>query len=210
MTPAPAGPVIGLLLAAGAGTRLGRPKALVTDRDGRSWLGRAVDALRDGGVDASYVVLGAEAEHVQRQLTSETRGRASVTIIGAADWADGMGASLRAGLGAVIADQPAAGAVIVMLVDTPGVGAAVVRRLINLGAPGVLARASYDGVPGHPVLLGRDHWHGALDVAHADRGARDYLKSRSVRLVECGDIGSGEDVDTAHALGEWLAMGDPD
>ena len=59
-----------------------------------------------------------------------------------------------------------------------------------------LARAAYDGVPGHPVLLGRDHWAGVNAAATGDRGARDYLATADVVLVECGDLASGRDVDS--------------
>ena len=59
-----------------------------------------------------------------------------------------------------------------------------------------LARAAYDGVPGHPVLLGRDHWAGVAAAATGDRGARDYLAAADVVLVECGDLASGRDVDS--------------
>ena len=63
-------------------------------------------------------------------------------------------------------------------------------------SPHVLARASYDGVPGHPVLFGRDHWPGVLEIAHGDRGARDYLAGREVELIESGDLATGHDVDS--------------
>jgi CTP:molybdopterin cytidylyltransferase MocA len=64
------------------------------------------------------------------------------------------------------------------------------------GDPAAVARAAYDGVPGHPVLLGRDHWAGVLASAAGDRGARDYLATRPVVLVECGDLATGRDQDT--------------
>jgi CTP:molybdopterin cytidylyltransferase MocA len=50
-------------------------------------------------------------------------------------------------------------------------------------------------VPGHPVLLGRDHWAGVVETSTGDRGARDYLASHEVALVECGDLATGADVD---------------
>jgi len=77
----------------------------------------------------------------------------------------------------------------------------VVDRLIVAadasGTPGsaALVRASYDGRPGHPVLLGRDHWAGVIETAVGDRGARAYLGAREVILVECADLASGRDVD---------------
>ena len=65
----------------------------------------------------------------------------------------------------------------------------VVRRVLAVGVrPDVLARATYDGRPGHPVLLGRDHWSGVIDEAAGDRGARSYLAGHDVDAVECGDL----------------------
>ncbi len=198
--------VAGLLLAAGAGRRLGlgRPKALVTGGDGSSWLERSVEVLRAGGATPVYVVVGADAEAVQAAVP------AWCLTVEAPDWHQGMGASLRSGLTAVTTGSPMAEAVMVMLVDTPGVSADVVRRLQGRAAPDVVARAAYAGVPGHPVLLGRKHWPGVLDTAAGDQGARGYLRSVEVELVECADLGSGADIDTAEALGEWLRMGNPD
>ena len=59
-----------------------------------------------------------------------------------------------------------------------------------------LWRAAYAAVPGHPVLIGRDHWAGVATSATGDRGARDYLATNQPLLVECGDLASGRDVDT--------------
>ncbi len=100
-------------------------------------------------------------------------------------------------------DAPAeVSAVLVSLVDLPDVDEVVVRRV--LGAAGedhaALARASYDGVAGHPVLIGRSHWAGVVEVVAGDRGARDYLRGREVRLVECSDLATGRDVDTPDQL----------
>lgn len=174
----------GLLLAAGAGRRMGRPKALVDD-----WLVRSLGVLADGGCESLTVVLGAAAD--------EARGRvpAGVDVVVADDWASGMGASLAAGLAAL--DGTAAGAALVHLVDLPDVGADVVARL--LATPydaATLRRAAYDDRAGHPVLLGRDHWDGVRAAASGDRGARDYLRVREVEQVECGDLAGGIDVDS--------------
>lgn len=135
------------------------------------------------------VVLGAAAEDAVTLLPP-----GPVTTVVAPDWAEGMSASLRAGLRALAAT--AAEAAVVTLVDLPDVGADVVRRVVDRGTdPGVLVRATYDGRPGHPVLLGRDHWSGVAESATGDSGARDYLAGRVVFEVECGDLATGQDVD---------------
>jgi CTP:molybdopterin cytidylyltransferase MocA len=174
---------VGLLLAAGAGRRMGRPKALVD-----AWLVDAVTTLREGGCARVTVVLGAAAEEVRPLLEGY-----DVDVVVAADWDEGMGASLRTGLRSLITDATAA---LVTLVDLPDVGPDVVRRLLHRAVSAdTLARAVYDGTPGHPVLIGRDHWAGVIESAIGDQGARSYLGSHQVELVECGELATGRDVD---------------
>jgi CTP:molybdopterin cytidylyltransferase MocA len=156
---------VGVLLAAGAGTRMGRPKALVPDEHG-SWLLRACVTLRNGGCDDVVVVIGADAAKARTLL-----GDLPIFVVEAADWADGMSASLRAGLGAA----GEADAALLHLVDLPDVGPEVVQRMIRDASPDALAGAVYSGRPGHPALIGRDHWDGVMQDAVGDRGARDYL-----------------------------------
>lgn len=187
--------VAGLLLAAGAGTRMGVPKGLLRTADGTPWVTRAVAALAAGGCAPILAVTGAQAEHVQALVPTLAK------IVVATDWREGMGASLRAGLRVLQQRAPTAVAVIITLVDTPGVTPETVARLLRLAGPGVLARAGYDGVPGHPVLIGREHWAGVIESAIGDAGARGYLAGRDVVLVESADVGSGEDVDTPEELG---------
>ena len=113
----------------------------------------------------------------------------------AEDWSEGMGASLRAGLRALAGSD--AVAAVVMLVDLPDVTAEVVRYVAaRVTSPDQLARASYAGRPGHPVVIGRDHWVDAADSVAGDQGARDYLGSHGVVDVECGDLATGRDLDS--------------
>ena len=180
--------VDGLLLAAGAGSRMGRPKALVVGGDGIPWLVAALGRLRDGGCRHVTVVLGAAADEAATLVDG-----AVVHVVVAADWAEGMSASLRTGLAFL---DPSADAALVTLVDLPDVTADVIGRVAAVATrPDILARAAYDGTPGHPVLIGRDHWAGVIATATGDQGARDYLEPRELVLVECGDLASGRDVD---------------
>ena len=102
----------GLLLAAGAGRRMGMPKALVSDDAGGSWLLRGVATLRDGGCTRSRWCSAPRPSEAAPLLEG-----CDVTVVVADDWDEGMGASLRAGLRS-LADSADDG-VVVSLVDLP-------------------------------------------------------------------------------------------
>ena len=180
--------IAGLVLAAGAGRRYGRPKALVSWR-GRLLVRRAAETLREAGVPRTLVVVGAEAEQV-RALAPE------LTYTENPEWATGMASSLRTGLAALAAGP--AGAAVVLLVDMPGVTPAAVRRIAGLAAPDALVLGGYGDRRGHPVLLGREHWAPVADAATGDRGARDYLRAHAatVQVVQIGDVADDFDIDT--------------
>lgn len=189
------GRVSGLLLAAGEGRRYGRPKALVDDGAG-PWVLQAARALLVGGCRDVVVVTGAAAPAVEDLLARAEDQR--IASVRCGTWEQGMGESLRSGLTALATRGRAVPpAVLVHLVDLPDVGAPVIERL--LGEAGsdrsVLTRAAYRQVPGHPVLIGRDHWQGVMTAARGDFGARGYLRRARPRIVECGDLATGTDVD---------------
>jgi CTP:molybdopterin cytidylyltransferase MocA len=176
---------------------MGRPKALVP-LGGEPLVQRAVGVLADGGCAPLVVVLGAAAEQVRPLLPAGTQA------VVAPDWAEGMGASLRAGLAAVERLDPMPDAVLVHLVDLPGVTAAAVARLAARSAPGALVRAAYGGRPAHPVLLGRAHWPGVRSAATGESGGRTYLAGHpDLELVECGDLAAPDDVDTPEQLARY-------
>ena len=85
-------------------------------------------------------------------------------------------------------------------VDTPDIGADVVRRVLGAArsSPSGLARARYGDRPGHPVVIARTHWPQLLDGLAGDEGARPFLRDRTdVVEVDCADLASGDDVDAA-------------
>ncbi|OBF30325.1 molybdopterin-guanine dinucleotide biosynthesis protein MobA [Mycobacterium sp. ACS1612] len=172
--------VAGVLLAAGAGTRYGKPKVLAQDG---SWLCSCVAALADGGCDDVVVVLGAAVVDVP------VPARAVV----ATDWERGLSASVRAGIDAIDADYA-----VLHAVDTPDVGADTVRRVLDAARTSAsgLARARYRDRPGHPVVIARRHWPALLSELHGDEGARPFLAGRpDVTAVDCADLASGRDID---------------
>lgn len=180
--------IAGLVLAAGAGRRYGMPKALVR-RDGLLLVERAADTLAAAGLDDTVVVLGAAADEVRAAAPGLPR-----TVVNP-DWPTGMASSLRAGLAAL--DGTTAVAAVILLVDMPGVTPAAVRRIAAYATSDALAIGGYGDRRGHPVLLGRDHWTGAVAAATGDRGARDYLRVHEelVRVVPVGDVADDTDLD---------------
>ncbi|WP_353952796.1 nucleotidyltransferase family protein [Knoellia sp. S7-12] len=186
------GGVAGLVLAAGAGRRMGGPKALLRlTPSGPALVESTVSGLQDAGVSEVHVVVGHSAPSVR--LRAE---RVGGLVVEAEDWAEGMGASLRCGIKAL--ETTDARAVILMLVDLPDVGASVHARLlasVDGDLDGVLVRAAFDGRAGHPVLIGRSHWRLIRQHAVGDHGARTYFDSHRPQLVECGDLATGQDID---------------
>lgn len=176
------GGVTGIVLAAGAGTRAGGPKALLRMPDGTPWLELACAFLRDAGCDRVVAVLGAQAR-IARPLVPVW-----AEVLVADEWEAGMSASLRAGLEAASGE-----AAFVTLVDLPGLPAAVGLRVMS--APGALRQASFGGEPGHPVYIAAEHWDAAAASLTGDRGARRYLVEHGVTEVECGDLWHGRDRD---------------
>ncbi|MFG2887141.1 NTP transferase domain-containing protein [Streptomyces sp. NPDC048297] len=181
-----------MLLAAGGGRRLGgRPKALLEHR-GRPLVEHAVGVLRAAGCGRIHVVLGARAQEVCARADL-----GGCVVVENPDWAEGMGSSLRAGLGSLAGTG--ARAALVSLVDQPGIGPEAVARVLRAyEGEGSLVSAAYDGERGHPVLFGAAHWPGIAATATGDRGARAYLREHAdaIRLVECADIAEAYDIDT--------------
>ena len=178
----------GVLLAAGEGSRLGQPKALV-EIGGEPLAQRGVALLRGGGAAPIVVVTGAVAVDLPGVLVGHNPG-----------WRSGMGSSLAVGLATV---PDGCRAAVIALVDQPLVGPEAVRRLIAAYAAGAsIAVAAYQGAPRNPVLLAREHWAGVLALAVGDAGARPFLRAHPelVTLVECGDTGRPDDLDTRSDL----------
>jgi CTP:molybdopterin cytidylyltransferase MocA len=151
------------------------------------------------------VVLGAEARQAGALLPTDP----TITVVTAEDWDQGLGASLRAGLTAVMAAADEVEAVLVTLVDLPDVAEPVMRRVLERwsadGArPDALLRATYDGRPGHPVLLGRSHWSPLLGTLTGDVGAGPYLTRHLAEPVPCEDLATGRDLDLPEDLGHTV------
>lgn len=182
----------GLVLAAGAGRRFGGAKAVV-ELDGVRLVERAVAILAEARLDPIVVVSGAVPLDV-----------AGATVVTNPGWAEGLGASLRVGLAAL---PDTVDAVVVLLVDQPGITTEAVRRVVAaLEGPRSVAVATYDGRDGHPVALGRAHWPAVAESAVGDRGARGFLRAYAgdIARVECADVATDRDIDDPQDLA-WFS-----
>ena len=183
MTPA-------VVLAAGASTRMGRPKALLEAGD-RTFIRTILDALRDGGISEAVVVVRPGQPMVIQAVEAFGFGRAVVNP--AAD--EGQLSSLVAGLNAI--DRPGVDAMLVTLVDVPLIGAAAIRVLLSRAAASEapILRAVHGGAHGHPVIFKRRLFD-ALRSADPAVGAKAVVRAAGVEDVEVDDAGVVEDVDT--------------
>ncbi len=176
----------GLILAAGAGSRYGSSPKLLAQLDGRPLLEHAIAAqCAVPALERVVVVLGA---HAQPILDAVDLMRAEPVVC--PDWREGLSASLRCGAGA-LAD---AERVIVTLGDEPLITPRLIARFLD--APSG-ARATYDGRPGHPVVLGPEQLR-ALGGLRGDRGGQELLQG--AMTIECGRLDVGADVDTPDDL----------
>ncbi|MET3176813.1 UNVERIFIED_ORG: nicotine blue oxidoreductase [Arthrobacter sp. UYCu721] len=187
-----------VLLAAGAGTRLGLgPKALLRFQ-GRTLVEVLADVLLAGGCQEVVTVLGADAVTVLA-ATDLSRHR----VIDNPDWASGMGSSFRAGVAAAAPGDH----VLIALVDQPGLTVEIVARLLASHRPGLVTAAGYRGPDGklqrgHPLLLDSGLRAEASETATGDAGARYFLQAHPelIDLIDCSDLSGGEDLDSPEQL----------
>jgi CTP:molybdopterin cytidylyltransferase MocA len=147
--------------------------------------------MADAPVDFVVLVLGARADEIRAAVDT-----GDATVVVADDWESGQSASLRAGVAE--ARSRGADAVVVTLGDQPRISAAAIGRVA--AADAVAARATYDGVPAHPVLL-RAELFDAVAALGGDTGARGLLKDAAA--VPCDGLGSPADVDTHKDLADF-------
>ena len=197
VTEAVAPVVAGIVLAAGRSSRMApHNKLLVPDRAGRPMVARVVDNLLSSAARPVIVVTGNRAEEVRAAIAGRP-----VQVVHAADYADGLSASLRAGIAAV---PPTASAALVCLGDMPLVTGRMIERLIEAYDPDEgrsVVVPTYRGKIGNPVLWDRRFFPDIAGLV-GDVGARPLLERHSeyVAQVELDDDAVLRDFDTVESL----------
>jgi molybdenum cofactor cytidylyltransferase len=193
-------PVAAVVLAAGGSIRMGELKQLLPIC-GRPMVRLVTEAVCAAGLDQVVVVVGAQAEAVQRALSG-----LPVEFARNEEWAAGMSTSVRTGLGVL---RPEIQAALMVLADQPGLTPELLRtitaRYRRTGAPIVVP--VYRGRRGNPVLFDRVLLP-ELAAAEGDRGGRTLIIRYEARLecVEIDDPGVILDVDTREDYEQAQAM----
>ncbi|AYV46047.1 molybdopterin-guanine dinucleotide biosynthesis protein MobA [Caulobacter flavus] len=183
-----------IVLAAGAGTRFGGGKLLAVCR-GRPLLDHALDAALAAPVDRVSVVVRPGDTAVADLVDARAAPRLRMLV--APHAAEGLGASLRHGAGAL---DPASDGVLVFLGDMPDVPHDLAAALTaRLAAGAEIVAPVHAGRRGHPVLFARVCFEG-LAALSGDRGAQGLMTARTLALVETDAPGVLFDVDRREDL----------
>ena len=184
----------GIILAAGASSRMGRAKAaLPLGQTGETLVARVIRTLLIGGVPEVVVVAGAHVDAVRLAMPREPRAR----MIEHDRWQDGQLSSLLAGLDAV--DDPQLEAAMVTLVDVPLVTPATVVAVLGewrrTRAP--IVRPADGDRHGHPVIFDRSIFQDLRDADPAVGAKAVFARHRAgIVNVAVDDPGAFEDIDT--------------
>ena len=196
--------VAGIILAAGRSHRMGRTKPLLP-LGGEPLVRHVARAALSSGLAEVIVVVGYRSREVGAALVGLGD---RLGVVDNPDYADGQSGSLRAGLAAVDLRRAA---VMVLLGDQPEIDSRVIDRLLAAHAAtgAAIARPSYRGVPGHPVLFDRTVFPD-LSRLRGDAGARSLIRARpsSVVSVEV-DASAPRDVDTPAAYAALVDRWEP-
>jgi molybdenum cofactor cytidylyltransferase len=189
--------VAAVVLAAGRSRRMApHNKLLVADRTGKTMIARVVDNVLASGARPVLVVLGHQGDAVEKALAGKP-----VRFVRAEDYAEGLSASLKAGIAAV---PPECAAAIVCLGDMPLVTGRVIDRLLETYDPEegrAIVLPTFRGKQGNPMLWDRRFFPEILAIS-GDVGARFLVGQHldQVAEVEMGEDAVLRDFDTADSL----------
>jgi CTP:molybdopterin cytidylyltransferase MocA len=192
-----------VILAAGGSSRMGAAKQML-ELEGRPLIARSVDAVLGSRAGPVIVVLGADSARIRAAI-----GRRPVLAVLNPDWSSGLASSIRLGLAALLAAEPALDAALLTPCDQPALSSGAIARLAALQrATGRIAAARYGGRNGAPAVFGRGHF-AALAALEGDEGARKLINGdpEIVAALDLPDLAL--DLDTPADYEDWLRLSPP-
>ena len=180
-----------VILAAGASTRMGSPKQLLTV-DGLPLVVRAVEAALASPAWPVVVVLGADAERIKPVLAHHP-----VLIAENPAWSEGMASSVRAGIALLVQFSRSLDAALVALCDQPALSAESIARLVaaQRATGRGIAAARYRERNGAPALFLREHF-ASLAALTGEEGARPLLNDDPDKVASVNMPEFEKDIDT--------------
>ena len=199
--------VAGLLLAAGASTRMGQPKQLLRMGE-ETLLDRILGEVLGSELDLTVLVLGHQAQEIRQHLRTDLH-HPNLKIIENKHYLDGISTSIITGLSEV---EDVFDHVMIILADMPLINSSLINLLLNeyLGSHLQLGAIKLIGRRSHPVVIGRQ-FYDELHQLKGDVGARDlFLKhAHQVCLVEPEQDYDDVDIDTIEEYLEFKDSLDP-
>ncbi len=185
----------GLLLAAGGSSRMGRPKQLIRF-ESQTLLRRAAATLINAKCDPLVVVLGAEIESSQNELSD-----LELIISINHDWKTGMSSSIKTGLETLLQWEPGLDAIVITLCDQPHITTENLDLLIDkfTETGSDIIAADYNGVTGVPALFSRRMFDELFRLV-GDKGARDLLRDNTRSITRIDMPSAAVDIDSPSDL----------
>jgi molybdenum cofactor cytidylyltransferase len=194
---------VGILLAAGGSSRLGRPKQLL-DWRGEPLVSRVVRTALAAGLSEVVVVVGHRAQEVQAVLAG-----LPVTVAENSEWMQGLSTSIRAGLRAA---APGWGAAIFIQADQPRLTAQVIDRLVKRHRESLapIVCPGFEGRRGTPTLFDRA-LAAELETLHGDRGGSVLFAKYQdrIQMIPVTDAAVLDDIDTEDDYERLLGYDQP-
>jgi len=181
---------------------MGSPKQLLRI-DGITLVRRVAEVALASRCDGVYVVVGAAAETVRREVSE-----LSLEVVDNPHWEKGLAGSIRVGIEAVRAACPEFDAAILAMVDQPQVHPALLDQLIEVfeGGEQEIVTCAYAGTVGPPALFSRDRF-ADLTALSGDRGAKSLIESRDAEVAQIPFPDAATDLDTPRDYQRFLERG---
>ena len=190
-----------VILAAGASTRLGKPKQLL-QYHGKTLLAHTIHEAVNSNADAVVVILGKDANLFKKEIDEK-----KVRVATNSSWEEGMASSLRLGLDTLFKDKPYIDAVIFIVCDQPHISSSILNELITTQQKTTkqIVTCNYGDSIGPPALFHKKYF-GELMKLSGDTGARKIIEQNmndvTTILFPEGkiDIDTNEDYDELNRL----------